>query len=89
MSKLQFLQNALDKEDFTQIQELAKQVISIYFETFHLSQKLITYNMEESQFFLSYLSSVELLLKCKQEAARLSPATWDVIESELLLPPDD
>ena len=61
-------------------------------EAFHLTLELITLHdqeSQESQALNKYLYSVDLLLKCKQEAARLSPATWDAIEAELLLPPDD
>ena len=45
-------------------------------------------NDDEFQALQNYLYSIYLLLKCKQEAARLSPATWDAIEAELLVPPD-
>ena len=64
-------------------------MIIAYLEAFHLTQELITYNNEESQALNKYLYSIDLLLKCKQEAARLFPATWDAIEAELLLPPED
>jgi hypothetical protein len=86
---LQNFQSALKGSDNTQIKKVSEQAISAYLEAFHLNQELITYNDEESQALNKYLHSVELLLKCKQEAARLSPATWEAIEAELLLPPDD
>ena len=58
-------------------------------EAFRITEETINYNSEESQAVEDYLYSVDLLLKCKKEAARLYPATWDAIEAELLLPPDD
>ncbi len=88
-NQLQDLQSAVKGLDITQIKNIDEQVRSAYIEAFKLTQELITYNDEESQALSKYLYSFDLLLKCKQEAARLSPATWDAIEAELLLPPDD
>jgi hypothetical protein len=88
-SQMQNLQYALKESDITQIQKVSEKVLSDYLETFHLTQELITYSNEESKALKNYLWSIELLLKCKQEAARLSPVTWGAIEAELLLPPDD
>ncbi|WP_103667983.1 NACHT domain-containing NTPase [Pseudanabaena sp. BC1403] len=53
------------------------------------TQKFIVNDTEELQALNKYLYSIDLLLKCKQEAARLSHTTWYEIEVELLLPPDD
>ena len=53
------------------------------------TQKFIANDTEELQALNKYFYSIDLLLKCKQEAARLSPATWEAIEAELLLSPDD
>ena len=88
-NQLQNFQSTLQGSDRTQIKKVSEQVIKAYLEAFHLTQELITYNNEESQALNKYLYSIDLLLKCKQEAARLSPATWDAIEAELLLPPED
>jgi hypothetical protein len=90
-NQLQDIQSALEIEgsDTMQIKKASERVRSAYLEAFHLTEALITYDSEESEALDNYFYSVDLLLKCKQEAARLSPATWDVIESELLLPPDD
>jgi hypothetical protein len=81
---LQFTQKERDNN-----KKVAQQVISTYIESFYLTKELITYTNKEFQALDKYLYSIDLLLKCKQEAARLSPATWDAIEAELLLPPDD
>jgi hypothetical protein len=89
INQLQNFQSALIRSDIIQKEKVSEQVLSDYLETFHLTQELITYNTEESKALKKYLYSVDLLLKCKKEAARLSPATWDAIEAELLLPPDD
>ncbi|WP_434684730.1 NACHT domain-containing protein [Pseudanabaena minima] len=89
-NQLQDFQSALCEEsDITRIKKVSELFICSYIEAFHLSEELITYNSEESLALDKYLYSIDLLLKCKQEAARLSPATWDAIEAELLLPPDD
>ena len=88
-NQLQDLQSAVKGLDITPIKNIAEQVRSAYLEAFQLTEELIICNNEESKALNNYLYSVGLLLKCKKEAARLSPATWDVIESELLLPPDD
>jgi len=87
--QLQNSLSALKVIDISQAKQIFQQIISVYLEVFQLTEELITYNSEESEALENYLYSVDLLLKCKQEAARLSPATWDVIEAELLLPPDD
>lgn len=88
-NQLQNLRSDKKGSDITQIKNASEQVLSDFLEAFHLTQELITYNNEESQTLNKYLHSIDLLLKCKQEASRLSPATWNVIEAELLLPPDD
>jgi hypothetical protein len=89
ISQLQIFQSVLKESDIAQIKKISEQVLSAYLRAFHLTPELITYNDEESQALDEYLYSVDLLLKCKQEASRLSPATWEAIEAELLLPPDD
>jgi hypothetical protein len=89
INQLQNLQYALKQSGITKIKKVSEQVLGDYLEAFHLTHELITYNKEEYQALNKYLYSIDLLLKCKQEAARLSPATWDAIEAELLLPPDD
>jgi hypothetical protein len=88
-NQLQHLQFAVEGSDITQIMRVAGQVINAYLEAFHLNQELINFTYEESPTLKNYLYSIDLLLKCKHEAARLSPTTWDAIEAELLLPPDD
>jgi hypothetical protein len=88
-NQLQNLQVVLNGSNIVKIKEVSEQAVSAYLEAFHLTQEMITFNDEESQALSKYLYSIDLLLKCKQEAARLSPATWDAIEAELLLPPDD
>jgi predicted NACHT family NTPase len=88
-SQLQNFQSAIGGLNIPQIKKVSEQLLSDYLEAFHLTQELITYSNEEVQALNKYLYSVHILLKCKQEAARLSPATWDTIEAELLLPPDD
>jgi predicted NACHT family NTPase len=70
---LQALRTYLDITDITRLE----------------TEKFIINDDDESEALGNYLYSIDLLLKCKQEAARLSPATWDAIEAELLLPPDD
>jgi len=87
-NQLQNLQSALQGSDIIQIKKVSEQVISAYLEAFQLTQELITYIDEESQALSNYLCSINFLFKCKQEAARLSPATWEAIELELFLPPD-
>lgn len=87
--QLQELQSSVKGADISQINKISGQIMSVYLESFHLNEELITFNKEDSQFLKNYLYSIDLLLKCKQEAARLSPATWDAIEAELFLPPDD
>ncbi|MEA5479017.1 NACHT domain-containing protein [Pseudanabaena galeata UHCC 0370] len=82
-------QSTLYRSDNAQIKKVSELFICAYIEVFHLTKELIDYSSEESQALSNYLYSIDLLLKCKQEAARLSPATWDTIEAELLLPPDD
>ena len=88
-NQLRDLQSGLFGSDIIQIKKKYELFMYAYLEAFHLTQELITYSNEESQALEKYLYSIDLLLKCKKESARLSPATWDVIESELLLPPDD
>jgi hypothetical protein len=53
------------------------------------TEKFIFNDDDEFEALENHLYSIDLLLKCKKEAARLSPATWDEIEAELLLPLDD
>lgn len=89
INQLQDLQFAVEGSDITQIERVAEQVVSAYVKAFHLTEDLITCTNREIQYLYKYLYSIDLLLKCKQEAARLSPATWEAIEAELLLPPDD
>ncbi|MBD2176028.1 NACHT domain-containing protein [Pseudanabaena sp. FACHB-1998] len=89
-NQLQDLQSAvLYRSDITRIKKVSELFICAYMEVFHLTEELIDYSSEESKALNNYLRSIDLLLKCKQEAARLSPATWDAIEADLLLPPDD
>jgi predicted NACHT family NTPase len=88
-NQLQELQSSVKGSDISQINKISGQIMSVYLESFHLNEKLITYNEEDFQSLKKYLYSIDLLLKCKKEAARLSPATWEAIEAELLLPPDD
>ena len=88
-NQLQNLQSAVEESDITRIKKVSEQIISAYLEAFHLTQELITHNSEEAHALSEYLSSIDILFRCKQEAARLSPATWDAIEAELLLPPED
>ena len=88
-NQLQNLRPALRELDITKIKKATEQVIAAYLEAFRLNEELITCNNEESKALNNYLYSIDLLFKCKQEAARLSPATWEAIEAELLLPPDD
>ena len=87
-NQLQNLQSALYRSDNAQIKKVLELFICAYIEVFHLTEELIDYSSEESQALSNYLYSIDLLLKCKKEAARLSPATWEKIEAELLLPPD-
>ena len=84
--KLQF---GLNRWDRTEIEKISQQLISDYLEAFQLTPELTNLIYGESQGLKKYFYSINLLLKCKQEAARLTPATWDEIEAELLLPPDD
>jgi hypothetical protein len=88
-NQLENLQTALKSSDIKQRQKSSKKLTSTYLEAFYLTEELTTYNSKESKALNNYIYSIDLLLKCKQEAARLSPATWEAIEAELLLPPDD
>ena len=87
--QLQNIQSDLNGSNITQILEGARQFISACFEAFRLPEELVISSNEEYKQFFNYFSCIELIFKCKQEAARLSPATWDAIEAELFLPPDD
>jgi hypothetical protein len=88
VTKLRALKAALESENRTQICKTAEETVDAHVGAFHLNSELISWETEEEyKTFRKYLNSIYLLLKCKQEAARLSPITWNKIESELFLPP--
>lgn len=88
VAKLQVFEQVLNSRDENKILKTAKEVEPAYFKAFQLIKELITWDKEESDVLETYLNSIDLLLKCKQEAARLS-SVWDAIEAELFLPPAD
>ncbi len=67
-------------------QRLHEKTIEILLQAFHLDLKIIDLSQEEYNALDNYLYGICLLLNCKEEAVRVSSATWEKIEQRMLLP---
>lgn len=67
-------------------QSLGKQMIDVCLQAFHLAPEIINLSKEEFDRLDSYLDANLLMVECKNSAVRVSPETWEGIESRMLLP---
>ena len=50
----------------------------------HISDEILTISHEEMESYLQYLRTVQLIVECKEAAARVTPETWKRIQDQLL-----
>jgi hypothetical protein len=55
----------------------------------HLNPEIVKLSQEEAKPLGDYLYANNLIIKCKEAAVRISPKTWEEIESRMLLVPEN
>src|SRR4028119_2227666 len=53
----------------------------------HLNREIVKLSQEEAEALADYLSANYLIIQCKEAAERISPKTWEEIESRMLVVP--
>lgn len=67
-------------------QQFVDRLLQFYYSTFNLDATLLSFTLEEKKAIDSYLYMNQLMVKCQQEASRVSPQTWEAILATMLLP---
>ncbi|MEZ2301147.1 MAG: NACHT domain-containing NTPase [Microcoleus sp.] len=55
----------------------------------HLNPEIVKLSQEEAKALGDYLSANYLMIQCKEAAVRISPKTWEEIESRMLVVPEN
>ncbi|MDB9436568.1 NACHT domain-containing protein [Dolichospermum lemmermannii CS-548] len=74
-----------DKQPKEIHQAFAKTLIETLLNGFNLTPEMIDLSKEEVKALDNYLYANFLIIQCKEAAVRVSPATWEAIETRMLL----
>jgi hypothetical protein len=74
-----------DKQPTEVHQDFAKKFIETLLNGFNLTPEMINLSKEEIKALNNYLYANYLIIKCKEAAVQVSPATWETIEARMLL----
>jgi hypothetical protein len=66
-----------------------RSITEIWTESIGLSEDLLAISEEEFDALNDYLYSIELMVRCKEAAVRVSPSVWVGIESRILTVPSN
>ncbi|QSJ20476.1 NACHT domain-containing protein [Nostoc sp. UHCC 0702] len=66
-------------------QAFRKRLQQTLLNAFHLSEDMVNFSKEEEKALNNYLFANYLIIQCKQAAVRVSPQTWEAIETRMLL----
>ena len=74
--------NRAEKEAFIE------SIYALWFSALGVDVEATTLSSEESQTLADYCYICELMIRCKENATRVSPDVWNSIESSILTVPD-
>jgi hypothetical protein len=74
------------KESIEVRQAFGQRIIQIWLTAFHLTPEMLDLSKSELKALDNYFYANLLMVECKKAAVRVSPATWEGIESRMLLP---
>ena len=89
IARLKNLKNQIPHKDKPRNihQQFSRSIINTWLEAFHLTPELVSLSKQEFEVIdTKYLYANLLMVECKQAAVRVSPETWQSIESRMLLP---
>ena len=75
-----------DEEPENGWKAFGKSIIENWLEAFHLTPEMVDLSESELKALDNYFYANLLMVECKNAAVRVSPKTWEEIESRMLLP---
>jgi hypothetical protein len=64
-------------------------LVDTWCHALHLNPETVKLSKEQEEALGDYLSANHLIIECKEAAVRISPKTWEEIESRMLLVPEN
>jgi hypothetical protein len=64
-------------------------LVNTWCHALHLNPEIVKLSKEEAEALRDYLCANLLIIQCKEAAVRISPKTWEEIESRMLLVPEN
>jgi len=91
IAQLKELQKQLPDRDQPEQLHLAfaDRLVDTWCHALHLNPEIVKLSEEEADALGDYLSANHLIIECKEAAVRISPKTWEEIESRMLLVPEN
>jgi hypothetical protein len=79
-----------DSEQHKQIHlAFANRLVDTWCHGLHLNPEIVKLSKKEAEALRDYLYANHLIIQCKEAAERISPKTWEKIESRMLLVPEN
>lgn len=66
--------------------EFARKLLQICIESFNFNKVLLNISETEGKIIEKYFYTSYLIIQCRKAAVRVSPQTWEMIETQMLLP---
>lgn len=91
IAQLTELQKQLPDADQTEqiCLAFADRLVDTWCHALHLDPEIVKLSEEEAEALRGYLSANHLIIQCKETAVRISPKTWEEIESRMLVVPEN
>jgi hypothetical protein len=91
ITQLEELQKQLPDADQPEQIHLAflDRFLDTWCNALYLNPEIVKLSEEEAEALRDYLSANHLIIQCKEAAVRISPKTWEEIESRMLLVPEN
>jgi hypothetical protein len=67
----------------------ANRLVDTWCHGLHLNPEIVKLSKKEAEALRDYLYANHLIIQCKEAAERISPKTWEEIESRMLVVPDN
>jgi hypothetical protein len=64
-------------------------LLDTWHNALHLNREIVKLSKEEAEALRDYLYANHLIIQCKEAAVRISPKTWEEIESRMLVVPEN
>ncbi|MEO1619948.1 MAG: hypothetical protein AAFU53_02825, partial [Cyanobacteria bacterium J06632_3] len=77
-----------EESSFLEKERFVESIYDLWFSTFHIKVELTSISSQEAQSLSNYCYICELMIRCKENATRVSPDVWESIESSILAVPE-